>query len=114
MRNHPETPPAQLLGPIPGPYPTNSWHTNMYLNQGNSPIIVYPYTLLVRNTGIQISYTNRVFTAGYGYTVHINNLAVGMVETINQRRVLDWDILSVTMIWSNNQPSRSSAVDYRT
>jgi len=105
LRNHPETPPAQLLGPMPRPYPTNAWHTNLYLNQGNMPVITLPYVVQVRNTGIQLSYTNRVFTAGYGYTVFINNFAIGMRETINQRRLLDWDILSATMIWSNTPPT---------
>jgi endo-1,3(4)-beta-glucanase len=109
LRNHPETPPAQLLGPMTMPYPTNAWHTNMYLNQGNMPMVTSPYVVQVRNTGIQISYTNRVFSAGGGYTVFINNLAVGPVETINQRRVMDWDIMSVTMLWSNNLPTTYNA-----
>jgi endo-1,3(4)-beta-glucanase len=109
LMDHPLTPPANLLGPIPKPYPTNSWHTNMWLNQGNMPIITSPYIVEVRNTGVQVSYSARTFTASSGITVFTENFAMLVKETISQRRVLDWDLLSVTLIWSNNQPTTYNA-----
>ncbi len=109
LMNHPLTPPASLLGPIPMPYPTNSWHTNMWLNQGNMPIVTSPYIVEVRNTGVQVSYSARSFTATNGNTVFTENFAMLVKETIAQRRVLDWDLLSVTLIWSNNPPTTYDA-----
>jgi endo-1,3(4)-beta-glucanase len=105
LMDHPVTPPARLLGPIPKPYQTNSWHTNMWLNQGNMPIVTSPYILQVRNTGVKISYSARTFTANFGFTVFIENFSILVKETIAQRSVLDWDFLSVTLIWSNNPPT---------
>ncbi len=105
LMDHSITPPASLLGPISKPYPTNSWHTNMWLNQGNMPIVTSPYIIEVRNTGVQMSYSPRTFQASGGYTVFTENFAMLVSETIAQRRVLDWDLLSVTLIWSNNQPT---------
>jgi endo-1,3(4)-beta-glucanase len=100
-QTHP-MPPTALWGSISGVYPTNTWWTNLILGTGQLPIAPLPYLISTVANGIQICYPNRAVSQTAIVSVWLNDLQLGCTEQLQYRQLLDYDLLTVTMIWTNS------------
>ncbi len=97
--------PGALWGQFSSPLPTNRWWQNLTLGNGENTINSLPYLLQVKQNGVHACRPQKTVGPTFIFTAFIDNMALGSVEPLGDRRVIDFDDLSVTVEWS--EPGRS-------
>ncbi|MEW6284295.1 MAG: glycosyl hydrolase, partial [Candidatus Eremiobacterota bacterium] len=95
---HPQAP-SPLWGSLGPPYPTNAWWMNLVLKDGNQPVNVLPYLVKTLPDGLHVCHPERVIAPTCIVSVYLDNLVLGSVEPLGNRRLTGYDPLSVTLEW---------------
>ncbi len=96
-------PPGDLWAESAAPLPTNAWWQNLVLGDGENWINALPYTLRARKDGLHLSYPRKVIQPTFLYAASADDLILGSVEELGERRVIDHDELSVTLAWGDTE-----------
>jgi endo-1,3(4)-beta-glucanase len=102
--------PSALWGQLSTPLPTNRWWQNLTLGNGGNTINSLPYLLRLNEDGVHACKPQKTFGPTYIFTAFVPNLSLGATETLSNRRVIDFDDLSVTVKWSDPNSSMIARV----
>jgi len=83
----------------PGAAPTNYWFTNLFLDNGKTPVDQMPYLIKTVDNSVNISSPGISNSKASVMTVFIPNLSVGCAENVT-RTLTSYDHLAVTMEWN--------------
>ena len=92
-------PPSALWADAAAPLPTNAWWQNLVLGDGENVINSLPYTLRARADGLHLCHPAKFMQPTFIFAATLDNLILGAVETLGEKRVIDHDELSVTLAW---------------
>jgi len=94
--------PTRYWGNFDGPYPTNSFFTNVAVMNVSDPmwfpIAPLPYHVLVKDTGMQVSFPSRVVRKEFVMAAFVPNIELHSVEATDYQ-MDSHDLLSVTILW---------------
>lgn len=95
---HPE-PPTALWGVIQKPYPTGAFWSNFAVRDGEATVVVYPYSLQCKTTGVHISYgaTRRRVTQTTIIDDFADDLIVSSVEPYASRSISNGGKVAATV-----------------
>jgi len=94
-------PPSALWAESAAPLPTNAWWQNLVLGDGENVINSLPYTLRARKGGLHLCHPRKVIQPTFLFAATVDDLVLGAVEELGERRVIDHDELSVTLAWGD-------------
>ncbi|OLY81626.1 putative endo-1,3(4)-beta-glucanase 2 [Smittium mucronatum] len=100
--------PTQFWGKIARPYPTNKWWLNLVMTNGESPIYPYPYSVAAKIAGLSLWHPDKIEVPNRVYLNYKNEWLLGSTTSFTDRRLVAYDELTATYMWSVNPDAPES------
>jgi len=101
---------TSLWGSLDGPYPTNTWWTNLVIGSGSSVVNTLPYLVHLDHNGIYACYPGRTVTSTYIISYYLQNFGLTCTESMNHHEVTAFDLMSVTFKFGQTDSTMSSTL----